>query len=88
MVLIFGNSVLKATFSSAKHGVLGTGLAWLQEVKERKSERERERERVIVSGCAKISLPCPCLFVFLSVSHTVSTALHIFDPLPCLFGQH
>ena len=44
MVLIFGNSVLKATFPSAKHRVLGTGLGRLQKVRDRKRERERERK--------------------------------------------
>ena len=42
----------------------------------------------MVWGCGKISLLCPCLFVLLSVSHTVSIALHIFGPLHCLFNQH
>ena len=66
-------------------GFWALALLGCQEVKR---DRERERERVIVSGCGKISSPCPCLFALLSVSHTVSTALHIFDPLHCLFSQH
>ena len=44
MVLIFYNSVLKATFPSAKHRFLGTGLARLQKVKDGKGERESERK--------------------------------------------
>ena len=90
MVWTFGNSVLSATFHSAKHRVPGTGLARLEKVREKKRETDRERERERKIHCLglwenQFALP---LFVLLSVSHTVSTALHVFDPLHCLFSQH
>ena len=75
--------MLTATFPAAVHRVLGTGLARLPKERERERERERRREREAErkSHCLglwenQFALP---LFVpvLLSVSHTVSTALHL-----------
>ena len=45
MVLVFGNSVLTATFPAAVYRVLGTASARLPKERERERERRRERER-------------------------------------------
>ena len=86
------NSVLSATFPSAKHRVLGTGLARLQKVRERnretERERERERERFIVWGCGKISLPCPCLFCCQSVTLSAQDCTSLIHCTVCLVSTH
>ena len=76
MVLIFGNSELKATFPAAVHRVLGTGLPRLPKERERERERERrrERERDRKSHCLglwdnQFALP---LFVCFSFADTLS----------------
>ena len=76
MVLIFGKSVLKATFPSAKHRVLGTGLARLQKVRERKKEREGEKESLFGAVGKSVCPALVCLFcrqsVTLSAQHCTS----------------
>ena len=58
----------------------------LLDCKKMRREREGKRESYRLGlWDNQFALP---LFVLLSVSHTVSTAVHIFDPLHCLFSKH
>ena len=75
-------------FPPAEHRVRGIGPARLPKVREGERGRERERERSHCYGlwdnqfALRLFVP-----VLLSVSQTVSTALHILDPQHCLFSQ-